>query len=106
VFVETAALEAMVSEMANEPWRLPPPAPPTIAPTEGDPYRADGGADGRPCPSCGVGMIAEPLATVAIDRCGVHGVWFDCGELASALEHIGEPPGGLGSWLKRLFFDP
>jgi Zn-finger nucleic acid-binding protein len=51
-------------------------------------------------------MIAEPLATVAIDRCGVHGVWFDCGELASALEHIGEPPGGLGSWLKRLFFDP
>lgn len=48
-------------------------------------------------------MIVEVLEGVTIDRCDVHGVWFDDPELEQALHHSSAPPDGLVAWLKRLF---
>jgi Zn-finger nucleic acid-binding protein len=90
VFVETAALEAMAADLTKEPWQLP---------------AATGPAGARPCPACSAAMIVEPFAAVAIDRCDPHGVWFDHGELASALADIAEPPStGLAAWISRVIF--
>jgi len=43
------------------------------------------------------------LEGVTIDRCDVHGVWFDDRELEQTLHHSSAPPHGLVAWLKRLF---
>ncbi len=88
IFVENEALVAMVREMALAPWELPPPA--------GQPGE-------RACPICETSMIVESLEGVTIDRCSIHGVWFDDHELEQALIHASAPPHGLGAWLKRLF---
>jgi Zn-finger nucleic acid-binding protein len=40
----------------------------------------------RSCPQCGEPMQTVALGTVALDRCPPHGVWFDAGELAAALD--------------------
>lgn len=88
-FLQDAALAGLVNEMTDEPWELP-------APT-GDPGP-------RPCPVCKQPMVIEK-AEVEIDRCAGHGVWFDAGELATALEHAGGlHPRSVGHWIKRLFF--
>ncbi|MBX3160524.1 MAG: zf-TFIIB domain-containing protein [Deltaproteobacteria bacterium] len=107
MFVENAALEAMVTEMARQPWRLPAPQARAHGGHEGDPYR-DRLNDGevRGCPACQGAMVDEQIATVVIDRCATHGLWFDQGELATALANAVEPPKGLGAWLKRVFVDP
>lgn len=39
----------------------------------------------RSCPSCAKPMQTANLGSVALDRCGEHGVWCDAGELASLL---------------------
>lgn len=87
-FVEDAALAAMVSEMTNSPWDVPP---------------VTGAGSDRACPACGKLMVVEVLEAVTIDRCAGHGVWFDEDELQTALQHATEPKGGVGSWVKRLF---
>ncbi len=87
-FVEDAALAAMVSEMTQSPWDVPP---------------VTGAGSDRACPACGKLMIVEVLEAVTIDRCAGHGVWFDEDELQTALHHATEPKGGVGSWVKRLF---
>jgi Zn-finger nucleic acid-binding protein len=89
-FVERGALEALVEEMANQPYELGAPS--------GDP-----GA--RPCPVCVEPMIVEMLGvSTTIDRCAKHGVWFDEHELQTALVEIGIPEKtGLVGWLKQLF---
>lgn len=88
-FVEDAALAAMVMEMTNAPWEVPPVA---------------GAGSDRPCPVCAKLMVVEVLEAVTIDRCSPHGVWFDDTELQTALQHASEPKGGgVGSWVKRLF---
>jgi len=88
LFVENEALVAMVREMALSPWELP-----VMTGKPGD----------RACPICKTPLIVEVLEGVTIDRCDVHGVWFDHPELEQALQHSSVPPHGLGAWLKRLF---
>ncbi len=89
LFVENAALEAMISDVSQRPWEVP---PGTGAPGE------------RNCPVCEVAMIVEVLEAVTIDRCAAHGVWFDEDELAAALHHAIEgEPSGVGGWVKKLF---
>jgi len=86
-FVEDAALVAMVEEMTGAPWQLPVPEGPVAA---------------RRCPVCNAAMHAEPIETVAIERCHGHGVWFARDALAGVLEHAGHPV-EVGGWLHRLF---
>lgn len=89
VFVETAAFEAMVEDMAHAPYHLPEPS----------------GAPGpRECPACERPMLTELIGSTPIDRCPQHGIWFDESELAEALQSAVPPPGGIGAWLKRVFF--
>jgi ribosomal protein S27AE len=87
-FVENAALSAMIVEMAQKPWELP-----AVSGTPGD----------RACPICQAAMVFEVFEGVPVDRCGVHGVWFDDTELQAALQHASAEPPGLGAWLKTLF---
>lgn len=89
-FVERGALEALVEEMASQPYELAPPS---------------GDAGIRTCPVCIEPMIVEKLgASTTIDRCAKHGVWFDEHELQTALVEIGIPEKtGLVGWLKQLF---
>ncbi len=94
LFVENAALEALVGEMAGGPWQLPP---------------ASGVPGSRRCPACEAPLSIEQIEGVTVDRCAAHGVWFDPAELEAALQHAAGiepspgPPAGLGSWLRRLF---
>jgi ribosomal protein S27AE len=88
LFVENEAFVAMVREMALTAWELP-----AIVGTPGE----------RACPICKTPMIVEVIEPVTIDRCDVHGVWFDDAELEQALYHVHAPPRGIGAWLKRLF---
>lgn len=89
-FVERGALEALVEEMANQPYELAPPS---------------GETGPRTCPVCIDPMIVEKLGTsTTIDRCAKHGVWFDEHELQTALVEVGIPEKrGLVGWLKQLF---
>jgi Zn-finger nucleic acid-binding protein len=88
-YIETAALAAMIEEMALKPWVVPP-----VSGKPGD----------RACPICATPMIVELLEGVTIDRCATHGVWFDDTELQAALVHASSPgSGGMGSWIKQLF---
>jgi hypothetical protein len=45
----------------------------------------DGFARPRPCPQCGAVMAPCMLVSIAVDRCHVHGVWFDHDELERVL---------------------
>jgi Zn-finger nucleic acid-binding protein len=88
VFVENAALEALVAEMTAEPWQMP----------------AIAGAPGpRACPVCASALVVETLEQASIDRCQTHGVWFDPDELGAVLQQAGAPSGGVIGWLRRLF---
>jgi Zn-finger nucleic acid-binding protein len=88
-FVQNAALEAMVTDIAQSLFELP-------APT--------GATGSRACPVCSQAMIVEALEQVLIDRCGAHGIWFDANELAATLERAsGQLDTGWRSWLRRLF---
>jgi Zn-finger nucleic acid-binding protein len=89
-FVETAALAAMVAEMTNETWELPP-----VAGKEGQ----------RTCPICSKPMLVEVYEAATIDHCPEHGVWFDETELGSILFEAGtgKQPHTVGAWLKQLF---
>jgi len=53
------------------------------------------------CPRCVALMQSAELFTIAVDRCAVHGTWFDHEELGSALERallVAEPvKEGMGS---------
>ena len=90
LFVENAAVAAMVNEIAPAYWELP---------------AASGTVGERSCPVCRELLVTEVIETVAIDRCGAHGVWFDPKELATMLEHASGNvhEGGLRRWLARLF---
>ena len=87
VFVEYAALEAMLAEMANAPWETPAPAGPQGT---------------RACPACSQTMALQEIEGVTVDRCTTHGIWFDTGELERALQHTGEPKTG---WFRRVFWN-
>lgn len=59
----------------------------------------------RACPECGTAMQTVSLGSVALDRCPSHGVWFDAGELASALKeakHFRAEPKPHESLLHKL----
>ena len=49
------------------------------------PWRANTEDHVRACPACGKDMETVALGTVALDRCELHGVWFDARELAEVL---------------------
>lgn len=89
-FVQSAALEAMVMDIAMTPWDMPP---------------ATGAPGPRACPVCSSAMVVEELERVTIDRCAEHGVWFDPDELTIALEHASGQfePRGVRAWLGKLF---
>jgi len=87
-FLQDAALVGLVTEMTEEPWELPPPS---------------GAIGPRACPICTEPMIVE-AAEVTIDRCAGHGVWFDAGDLGTALERAGLHQKSVGAMIKRLFF--
>jgi Zn-finger nucleic acid-binding protein len=84
-FVAGDTLVAMVMEMTQRYWELPP-----LGATPGV----------RRCPVCEAALVAEPMEGVPVDRCGAHGVWFDAGELATTLERSAEDK---RSWFARLF---
>jgi Zn-finger nucleic acid-binding protein len=88
VFVENAALEALVADMTSKPWQMPAPV---------------GTPGGRACPICASALGVETLEGASIDRCEAHGVWFDPDELESVLQHAASPPTGVIGWLRRLF---
>jgi len=88
LFVENAALVAMVEDMTTATWELPPPT---------------GAPGARSCPICAQPLADERLEGEPIDRCPAHGVWFDPNELGGVLHHAGAPPTGLIGWLRRLF---
>lgn len=89
VFLQDAALVGLISEMTEAPWEMPP---------------ASGTPGPRGCPVCAQPMTVE-VAEVTLDRCAGHGLWFDAGELGTALEHAGGlHRHGVGTWIKRLFF--
>jgi len=62
-----AIVEASAATVISLPWK-------------GRPKDVD-----RPCAICGTLMEPVSLGTVALDRCGPHGVWFDKHELADLL---------------------
>jgi hypothetical protein len=78
--------------MTGEPWSIP---------------AAAGGFGERSCPICAAALVVETMSGVKIDRCPIHGVWFDPQELETVLQHSVETlagrPAGLVGWLKRLF---
>lgn len=96
VFVQTAAVEALVMEMIDAPWSIPAPA---------------GAPGARACPVCVAAMTIETLDGVSLDRCAEHGVWFDPSELEAVLVREGDldaayaagNSAGLVGWLRRLF---
>ncbi len=45
----------------------------------------------RKCPSCERMMTVATLASVTVDQCPEHGIWFDGKELTRALEGQGKP---------------
>lgn len=49
------------------------------------PWRASTEDHVRGCPTCDGAMQTVALGTVALDRCELHGVWFDAKELAALL---------------------
>ena len=69
-FLENAALVELMSEMREEPWELP---------------AAEGPPGQRACPVCTDTMSVERIQTIELDRCALHGVWFDRDELAASL---------------------
>ncbi len=74
VFVEDAALVAMMSDLVRAPWELPEPA---------------GRAGERKCPVCARPMTEEAFESVTVARCAGHGHWFDDPDLQAAPEHAG-----------------
>lgn len=66
----------------------------------------------RPCAECGTPMQTVNLGSVALDRCGQHGVWFDANEMTTLLRQAkrfathtdeDEPREGLLKRLAKLF---
>jgi Zn-finger nucleic acid-binding protein len=86
-FVEDAALVAMVQDITQGFWEMPPIGTATGA---------------RGCPACKTPMVVEHFHGIEIDRCKPHGVWFDADELQTVLVESTNPK-ETGSWLKRLF---
>jgi hypothetical protein len=87
-FVQNAAFEAMVMDVAKELFQLP---------------AATGAPGPRACPVCKEAMLVDDVEQVPIDRCQQHGLWFDPNELAITLERAsGQFEKGWRAWLKRL----
>ena len=90
LFVENAAVEALVTDMIGEAWQIP-----AVA----------GEAGARRCPVCETDLVVEKVEGATIDRCAAHGLWFDPKELEEVLQHAdaGHRPHGLIGWVRRLF---
>jgi Zn-finger nucleic acid-binding protein len=76
-FVENAAIEDMVGQIRREPWQLP---------------EASGARGTRTCPVCAEALALANFAGVAVERCPLHGVWFEPGRLQMLLERAGRAP--------------
>lgn len=88
-FVQNAAFVAMAMDISKDYFELPP---------------AAGEPGPRACPVCMHPMHVEDVEQVPIDRCAMHGIWFDANELAVALERAsGQFEHGWRAWLARLF---
>jgi Zn-finger nucleic acid-binding protein len=70
VFLENGAIVELMTEARGEPWALPP--------AEGPPGQAA-------CPVCSDPMSMERIEMLEVNRCALHGVWFDRDELAASL---------------------
>jgi hypothetical protein len=40
------------------------------------------------CPICAKKMSTDSLSGIVVDRCTLHGIWFDNGELESVVKYI------------------
>ena len=56
----------------------------------------------RTCPSCTTEMTKHVLYTIQVDRCAVHGVWFDRDELAATLAKVGEEHGESVTFCEKI----
>ena len=117
--VTAADLEAMMNEMSPDDER--PIDRRLLAATGEAPHRRLVAAidTGRACPRCPTRMTAWTIHGVALGRCSEHGIWFDRGALARALQANGDayaarqfaerPPSSLGGLLGttiRAIFAP
>lgn len=80
MLVRPDELESMMQQMAPDQPR-----------TLGKLMRAGGDDAPRKCPSCDTMMTVSTLASVTVDQCPEHGIWFDSKELTRALEAQGSP---------------
>jgi len=72
------------------------------------PWQPNSESHVRACPECGTSMASVKLGSVALDRCGPHGVWFDDKELAALIKeakHFRAAPHheGILKTLHKLF---
>ncbi len=88
VFVENAALAALIMEMTQRPWELPP---------------VVGKLGERCCPACSELFVVEDFEGVRVDRCAAHGLWFEPATLEVALAHAGDAARPEPGWLRRFF---
>ncbi|HEY3801372.1 MAG TPA: zf-TFIIB domain-containing protein [Kofleriaceae bacterium] len=85
-FVETPALEAMISEMTLAPYELP---------------AAELEPGDTSCPVCGSATGSRVLAGSDVAQCPPHGVWFGPAKLSAVLAAMA--PATRPSWLVRWF---
>ena len=76
VFVPAAEVEDMILHLMQEPWAL-------------DAHLTVTGEGARTCPRCAAKMQPVRLFSIPLDRCALHGIWFDATELAMVLESAG-----------------
>ena len=55
-------------------------------------FKPRDGETQRACPVCEQAMETSTLEEVPVDRCKVHGIWLDAGELAATLYHAARRP--------------
>ncbi len=98
MLIPTAEIEDVIADFQHGPFRFP-----------------DGVPGDRQCPCCVATLARFELFGMPLDRCEVHGVWFDARELVHVLEaatgveprsitDADKPPStGLRRLLDRLF---
>lgn len=73
LLVPIAEVEEMIGQLEQKPWSF-------------DEHARADASSVRTCPRCAAAMQPYLLFTVSIDRCALHGIWFDGTELAMVLE--------------------
>ena len=59
----------------------------------------------KPCPICTQEMTKDSLNGIIVDRCPLHGIWFDKGELKSVVDFV-KSGGNIDGFFSGLGVDP